>query len=146
MRGRRPDDRGSIAVELAFVAPIFLLLLSLLYAYARVSQVNGTLDAGTRDAARAASQARTIDDAQEQAEEIVRSSLGSGGSQRCLDTLQARVVGAFAAGVPVKVRSTCRYSLDDLGLPGVPGEVTVSSSFTSPVDPGRGLTPGNAPG
>lgn len=143
--GSRRDDRGSIAVELAFVAPIFLLLLSLLYAYARVAQVNGTLDAGTRDAARAASQARTIDDAQEQAEQIVRSSLGTG-SQRCLDTLQARVVGAFAAGLPVKVRSTCRYSLDDLGLPGVPGEVTVSSSFTSPVDPGRGLTPGNAPG
>ena len=46
---------------------------------------------------------------------------------------------AFRAGYPVTVDARCTYPVGDLGLPGVPGSVRVSSSFTSPVDPNRGV-------
>ena len=137
---RRPGgDRGSIAVELAFLMPLLLLLLALLYGYGRVAQANGTMEAGTRDAARAASQARSAGQAEDAAERAVRSSLGPGATA-CQDTLSVELRnGVFEAGFPVTVEARCTYPLDDLGLPGIPGTVEVSSAFTSPVDPNRGV-------
>lgn len=132
-------DRGSLAVELSIVMPLLLLLLALLYGYGRAAQVNGTLEAGTRDAARAASQARSAADARDVARAAVESSLTVSG-QTCLDSLDVSLRNdVFQAGFPVTVDATCTYSLDDLGLPGIPGEITVTSSFTSPVDPNRGI-------
>lgn len=137
MRRTRGQD-GSIAVELTFIMPLLLLLLALLYAYGRVAQVNGTLEAGTRDAARSASQARSAEQALTVAEQAVRSSLQVRG-QACLDTLDVRLRGGvFQAGFPVTVVATCRYRMSDLGLPGLPGELDAAASFTSPVDPNRG--------
>ncbi len=138
-RARRGGaERGSLAIELAFLTPVLFVLLALVYAYGRVAQVNGTLEAGTRDAARSASQSRTYDEARERAERTIRAALGSTATS-CLDSLDARIVGPFEAGEPVKVRARCTYSLSDLGLPGAPGSITVTSSFTSPLDPGRGV-------
>lgn len=137
MRRIRGED-GSIAVELAFIMPLLMLLLGLLYAYGRVAQVNGTLEAGTRDAARSASQARSADQALTVAQEAVRSSLQVRG-KACLDTLKVELRGGvFQAGFPVTVDATCSYRMSDLGLPGLPGELDASASFTSPVDPNRG--------
>lgn len=134
----RSGDTGSMAVELVIIMPLLLLLLSVVYAYGRVAQMNGTLEAGTRDAARSASQARSAAEAQTVAERAVRSSLPAGAAQ-CLGTLDVSLRdGVFTAGLPVTVTSTCRYPLGDL-LPGAPGNVQASSSFTSPVDPNRGL-------
>lgn len=136
---RAHSDAGSLAVELAFVMPLLLLLLSLIYGYGRVAQANGIMEAGTRDAARAASQARSAEQAEAAAERAVRSSLGDG-AVACQASLKVVLRGGlFKAGFPVTVTSTCTYPLDDLGLPGLPGEVEVSSSFTSPIDPNRGV-------
>lgn len=136
---RRRGDAGSIAVELTFIMPLLLLLLALLYGYGRVAQVNGTLEAGTRDASRAASQARSADQARTVAEQAVRSSLQVGG-KACLDTLEVELRnGVFRAGFPVTVDATCTYEVSDLGLPGMPGTLDASASFTSPVDPNRGV-------
>jgi Flp pilus assembly protein TadG len=133
-----PGDAGSMAVELTIIMPLLLLLLSLVHAYGRVAQMNGTLEAGTRDAARSASQARTAVEAQEAAERAVRSSLPAGAAE-CLASLDVGLRdGVFEAGLPVTVTSSCRYPLGDL-VPGVPGSVAASSSFTSPVDPNRGV-------
>ncbi len=129
-------DRGSIAVELVFIMPVMLLMLALIYAYGRVAQVNGTLDAGTRDAARAASQARSEVEAQQVAERAVETALGGG---PCHDTATVTLSGVFQSGFPITVTSSCTYPLGDLGLLGAPGNVTVSSRFTSPLDPNRGV-------
>lgn len=135
----RRSDRGSIAVELAFVMPLLLLLLALVYAYGRVAQVNGALEAGTRDASRSASQARSLDQAREVARAAVESSLTvSNGA--CLGTLEVEIRnGVFRPGFPVTVDARCTYPLGDLGLPGVPGTMDAEASFTSPVDPNRGV-------
>ncbi|MBC7372715.1 MAG: pilus assembly protein [Frankiales bacterium] len=137
MTGGQERDGGSMAVELAIIMPLLLLLLSLVYGYGRVAQMNGTLEAGTRDAARSASQARSADQAQQVAERAVRISLPAGATQ-CLGTLDVVLDGLFAGGQSVTVTSTCTYPLGDL-LPGVPGTVEASSSFTSPLDPNRGV-------
>lgn len=134
----RTRDAGSMAVELTIIMPLLLLMLSLVYAYGRVAQMNGTLEAGTRDGARSASQARSALEAQAVAEQAVRSSLPAG-AQECLSSLDVGLRdGVFQAGLPVTVTATCSYPLGDL-VPGVPGSVTASSSFTSPVDPNRGV-------
>ena len=140
-RGDAGSDAGSIALELTLVAPLLLLMVALVVGYGRVAQVNGVMEAGTRDAARAASQARSVASAETSARDAVLSSIG-GPDSECGRSLQVDVVGLFAAGVPVKVRARCSYPLGDLGLPGLPGSVTVSSSFTSPVDPDRGVESG----
>lgn len=126
-----------MAVELAFVMPLLFAMLSLLYGYGRVAQMNGTMEAGTRDAARSASQARSAAEAQQVAERAVRSSLPAGATA-CLDTLAVALQGVFEGGYAITVETTCRYPLGDL-LPGVPGTVEASSSFTSPLDPNRGV-------
>lgn len=137
---RRPGhDDGSIAVELSIVMPLMLLLLALVYGYGRVSQVSGALEAGTRDGARAASQARDATGAQQAAEQAVRSSL-TVSNKACLSTLQVRLAGGvFKAGFPVTVLATCSYPLSTAGLPGAPGSIDAEASFTSPVDPNRGV-------
>lgn len=139
MKAPNPEaDTGSLAVELSIVMPLLLLLLSVVFAYGRVAQMNGTIEAGARDAARSASQARSAAEAEQVAERAVRSSLPPGAT-RCLDTLDVGLRNnVFRPGFPVTVDVTCTYPLGDL-LPGVPGTVTAASSFTSPVDPNRGV-------
>ena len=143
---RLPRDAGSMAVELAFVMPVLLLMVALLFGYGRVAQVSGALEAGTRDAARAASQARSIPAAQGAAERAVVSSLGGTAGECAGGKPTVELVGVvFAPGSSVTVRATCVYPLGDV-LPGAPGSANVSSSFTSPLDPNRGLNrPGTAP-
>jgi Flp pilus assembly protein TadG len=128
------DDRGSIALEFTLVAPALFLLVLLLLGYARVSMVSATLDAGVRDAARAATTARSASAAQSRAFEVVSAAVGAGD---CGSSLVVDPLPEFVPGRPVTVHAQCRYSMADLGLPGVPGSLSVSSSFSSPLDPNR---------
>jgi Flp pilus assembly protein TadG len=134
---RTVPDEGSVALEFTLVAPALLLLIALLLAYARVTQVSATLDSGVRDAARAATTARDPAAAQRRAHDVVVDAVGAGD---CADSLVVEPIPEFAAGRPVTVTATCRYSVDDLGLPGVPGSLSVTSSFASPLDPNRELS------
>jgi hypothetical protein len=134
---RRPSgDEGSLALEFALIAPALFALLALVFVYGRVAQVNGTIEAGTRDAARSASMARSEDEALQAAEAAVRDTVGDG---TCGKTLDVLLEGGFEPGFPITVVATCTYTLSDLGLPGAPGQVKVQSRFTSPVDPNRGV-------
>ncbi|MGL5826612.1 MAG: TadE/TadG family type IV pilus assembly protein [Nocardioides sp.] len=131
-------ERGSLAIELAMIAPSLLLLFGLIFAYGRVSQVNGTLESGTRDAARSATSARSLADAQERARRAVADAIQAT-PQSCQDSVEVRVVGDFVAGDPITIEARCRYGLSDIGLPGAPGTVSATSSFTSMLDPYRGV-------
>ena len=135
---RPRGDDGTLAVEFVIVAPLFFLLLALVFAYGRVAQVNGTMEAGVRDAARSASQARDAVAARERAEQVIRTALGPGATG-CLSSLEVEPIPQFAPGVPVTITASCRYPLDDLGLPGFPGAVTTRSTFLSQLDPNRGV-------
>lgn len=132
------DDRGSLAVEFVIVAPMLLLVLALIYVFARVAEVNGVLDTGTRDAARVATQAFTYAQARTAARRVVAEEVG-GGSAECLRTLEVTVSDNFLPGRTITVTARCTYPLSDAGLPGAPGSLTVSSDFSSVLDPNRGV-------
>jgi hypothetical protein len=134
----RRSESGSLAVEMALIAPSLLLIFALIYAYGRAAQVNGTLESGTRDAARSVTMARSYDDALARAQAVLLDAM-SDTPQSCRSTLDLRIVGTYEAGEPVTVDAHCTYDLSDLGLPGAPGTITARSSFTSMLDPYRGL-------
>jgi Flp pilus assembly protein TadG len=138
LRDGRRRERGSLALEFALVVPALFMLLALVFAYGRVSQVNGTMEAGVRDAARSASQARDAAAALVTAERVVRTALGPGATS-CLGNLRVELVTTFVPGTAVTVSAECSYSMQDLGLPGMPGSVTTRSIFSSPLDPNRGV-------
>ena len=135
---RRRDERGSLAVEMAIIVPSLLLIFGLIYAYGRAAGVNGTLESGTRDAARSATIARSYDEAVERAETVVRAAIADT-PRSCQGSLRVEVSRNFAPGEPITVDAECDYLLSDLGLPGAPGDITARSSFTSMLDPYRGL-------
>jgi Flp pilus assembly protein TadG len=134
---RPPGDEGSVALEFTLVAPALFLLIALLLAYARVTQVSATLDSGVRDAARAATTARSPAAAQRRAYAVVHDAVGPG---NCADSLVVQPIPEFVAGRAVTITARCSYSVADLGLPGLPGSLSVTSSFASPLDPNRELS------
>jgi Flp pilus assembly protein TadG len=133
----RTED-GSLAIELAMVAPGLLMIFALIFAYGRAGQVNGTLESGTRDAARSVTLARSYDEARDRANAVVLDAIKDT-PQSCQNSLVVRIEGDYQPGEPVTVSARCTYGLSDLGLPGAPGTLTSSSSFTSMLDPYRGI-------
>ena len=123
---------------MAIIIPSLLLIFGLIYAYGRAAQVNGTLESGTRDAARSATIARSYDEARERAERVVRAAI-TDLPQSCQQSVRVDVSRNFEPGEPITVDAECDYLLSDLGLPGAPGDITARSSFTSMLDPYRGL-------
>ena len=149
------DDRGSLAIEYVIVAPLFLIVFGLIFSFARVSQLDGRLDAGARDAARAVSIAPDLGSGSvlRVAQESVRDELGSGAGGCNSDNVVVRVDGLdpdtggvvsngdLQPGEIARVTVTCKYSLSDLGLP-IPGlsGLTASAVFASIIDPDRSQT------
>ena len=129
-------EDGSLALEFSVLAPAGLLLLLLLVAAGRSTGVAGALDAGVRDAARAATQARSATQAQAAATAVLADALRSA-SPGCRDSLRVDPITSFEPGRAVTVSASCTYSVADLGLPGMPGSLTARSSFASPLDPNR---------
>ena len=132
------DERGSLAVEMAMIAPGLLLIFGLIFAYGRAAGVNGTLEAGTRDGARSATMARSYDEALDLAQRAVARAIIHT-PQECQDTLDVTVSRDFRPGEPITVTASCTYGLADIGLPGAPGSIRPTSSFTSMLDPYRGV-------
>jgi hypothetical protein len=137
-RRARDSEAGSLAIELAMVAPGILMIFALIFAYGRAGQVNGTLESGTRDAARSATMARSYDEARDRAKAVLLDAIKDT-PQSCQDSMDVDIVGDYEPGEPITVSARCTYNLSDLGLPGAPGDLTAESSFTSMLDPYRGL-------
>jgi Flp pilus assembly protein TadG len=140
------DDRGSLAIEYVIAAPLLLIVFGLIFAYARIVQLEGELDSATRDAARAVTQLPDLSQSQSVAQRLVAEQLGGGeggcnsGSVRV--TVSAQRPDGQPDAIPgpgdtVTVAASCPYSLAGLGLPvPMPGR-TAHSQFSSVVDPNR---------
>jgi Flp pilus assembly protein TadG len=135
---RRRTQDGSLAIEMAMLAPSLLVIFALIFVYGRAAQVNGTLESGTRAAARSVTLARSYDEAVDSAKAVLIEAMKDA-PMSCQNSLNVRIVGTYEAGEPVTVDADCTYDISDLGLPGAPGDITTSSSFTSMLDPYRGL-------
>jgi Flp pilus assembly protein TadG len=141
MRASWPGrDRGNAALELVILAPVILFFLGLMIAAGRTSIAQGSVDAAARDAARQASISRTPAAAQTAALASARTALGQDAID-CAPIVTVDVAGfEVPVGEPAQVTAqvTCRVSLSDLLVPGMPGSRTLKATFTSPLDPYRG--------
>lgn len=135
---RSSDERGSASLELALMAPVLVVLMLFVVLVGRLGQARADVDRAARDAARAASTARTSEAAHERAAAVARTTLAEGGVS-CRSMTIGLDTGAFAPGGAVHATVGCTVDLSDLSLLGVPGSRTVTSSFTQTVDAYRGL-------
>lgn len=144
MTGRRPREEGSFTLELAVLAPALLLLLAFIVAAGRVALAGASIDGIARDAARAASLARTPTAALAAAQATAAQTATSQNID-CTHLAVSMDAAGFRAplGTPaaVVVHVSCTAPLGDLALPGLPGAKTLTASFTSPLDPYRARTP-----
>ena len=136
-----PKERGSATVELALIAPGFLLLLTLTILAGRVVLAGGSVEQAAGAAARAASLARNPATAQTDAVTTAQDML-AGQHLRCATTTVTVDTSGFAVplGRPAQVTATvtCEVALSDLALPGFPGSRRLVASARSPLDAFRG--------
>ncbi|WP_421740704.1 TadE/TadG family type IV pilus assembly protein [Cellulomonas sp.] len=129
------DDRGSITVELAILAPALLLLLGLLVFAGRVETSSASVEQAARAAARDASLARTADAARATAQSSATRELAA---SDCISISVLTDTAGFAARLgddgSVAVTVTCTVSIADLAVPGLPGTRTMSADAVSPID------------
>jgi Flp pilus assembly protein TadG len=132
-------DRGSVTLELVIFGPALIITLLFVIGAGRIAQAHQAVEAAARDAARQASIARDPATARANATTSAQAALSREGlscqAQVSVDTSGfARPLGAPAT---VTARVACTVRLTDIALAGVP-TTTVSSRFTSPIDPFRG--------
>ncbi len=127
-RGRRGDERGSMAVELVILTPVLMLFVMLIVACGRYVAVQGDMQATARDAVRAASLQRDADSARAVAGLVISQSLDR-------DTAcSGFTLSGFVAGGTARIDLDCSVSYAGLGLIGLPGSVGVSAASNAPID------------
>lgn len=134
----RAGERGTMALELAILAPIMLMLFMFLMACGRYYQTASLLENAAREGARAASQARSVEDAEGRLNEAVQRAAGQA-FRSCADTASGSITSGFEPGQTLTVEVTCTIDYRDLGLLGLSGDTVVSRQFSSSVDPYRGV-------
>ncbi|QGK70298.1 pilus assembly protein [Allosaccharopolyspora coralli] len=137
------EDTGATSIELAVLTPVVLLVLALVIAGARIVTAHAALDHAVTAAARSASLARSPTTAVSTARDTALHGLADQALHCHGHTTQVDTSGfGTRAGTTGRVTVTldCPVPLGDLLLPGIPGVIELSTSFTSTVDPFRGRT------
>lgn len=133
---KRRDERGSAAIEAVVVGPAVVLLIGLVVLGGRIALAHQAVQNVAADVARAASLERSTSDARTAASTGLEASLRQ--HLPCVThDLQLDLAGfRQPPGTPAAVSATvsCRISVSDLILPGMPGVLTVQSTMTSAID------------
>lgn len=137
---RRRDEAGGATVELTLLTPLLVLLLVFVVGLGRMVEARGLVDGAARDAARAASLARSPQTATLAAQQAASASLAAAGAS-CRQPSTATDTSAFRPGGWVAVTVTCTAQLADVAELALPGARTISSRFVEPVDTYRGFAP-----
>lgn len=128
----RPEERGSATLELVVLTPVLVGLLLLVVAAGRIVDARSTLVGAARSAARAATTARSPEQARRAATAITESRSRAG--PHCGHLAIALDTSAFRAGGTVTATVTCTASLTDLVGLSLPGSRTLTASATEPLD------------
>ncbi len=136
-RSRLRGDRGSVAVELAVIAPAFVILMLLVVFAGRVSEAEGTIQRAASAAARAASLRQYPDDATQDAHDVAEANLSAAGVA-CDDLVVDVDTTDFGPGGTVTVTLACTASMADMALLGVPGTRTFHARSVEVIDRYRG--------
>jgi len=135
-----PEQGSGPAVSAAILMPLFALVLLAVAGGGRISNAADATDQAARAAARIASVERNPNLAQAAATDAARAALKSGGLACGTVTVTVNTDGlSTPLGQPSTVTATvsCQVTLAELAFPGVPGDRTLTATFTSPVDPNR---------
>ena len=136
----RAGERGSIAVEVAVIAPAFIYLLLLGVFAGKVPEAEGNVERAASAAARAASLRQYPSDAMTDAETAAEENLAQAGVP-CMTLTTSVDTSDFRAGGTVTVTVTCEASMADVTLLGVPGTRVFSAQVVEVVDNYRGGDP-----
>lgn len=135
-RGQR-DERGSMTIEAAVLAPALILILGTTIGLGRLAMADNTINQVTHDAARIASISRTGEEARSGATAAAHSTLAAQGI-RCSDLDLEIDTSGFAAqvGTPSTVTVTlrCTVPLADQFLPFAPGNKTLTATASRAID------------
>lgn len=134
----RHAERGSASAELVLILPVLVLVLFFIVYCARGSDARMRIDDAAHQAARAASQQRTLTAATEAARATADAALAEAGISCQSRTLQ--VTGDLQPGSVVNVTLTCTVGLEDLTLLPLPASTAVDADFSVPVDRYRSET------
>jgi Flp pilus assembly protein TadG len=132
-RARLRDDRGTIAVEVAVIAPALLFLMLLVVYAGKVSEADGNVERAASDAARAASLRQHPSDAADDAQTTAAADLTAAGVP-CLDVTTTVDTDDFDPGGTVTVTVSCEASMADVTLLGVPGRRTFTATAVEVID------------
>ena len=128
-------ERGSVALEMAIVAPALLGVIALMIFGGRYALATQTVNAAAAGAARAASIERTSAAAKSAASATAIATL-SNQDLRCVSTQVDVDTSGFTTEVgqaaTIQATVTCEVSM--AGLVGMPGSLTLTASATSPLD------------
>jgi Flp pilus assembly protein TadG len=130
-------DRGSIAVEVAVIAPALLFLMILVVYAGKVSEADGNIERAASEAARAASLRQHPGDATTDAQAAAAANLTAAGVP-CLTLTTIVDTDDFAPGGTVTVTVRCEASMADVTLLGVPGRRTFTATAVEVIDTYRG--------
>ncbi|MFC4115541.1 TadE family protein [Nonomuraea zeae] len=107
-------ERGSMAVETVLLAPVFLLFLMFLAGAGVIVESQGRVNGAARDAARAASVQRSLDDAEAAAETIATGALEG----HCQSPSVSLDQSDYEQGGQIHAEVTCELDLGFLGFGG----------------------------
>jgi Flp pilus assembly protein TadG len=135
----RDHDRGAAATELVLVTPILIAFLSLVVLSGRLTDAKSDVVSAANDAARAASLAGSVGDAQAAADTIAEATLAGEGVD-CDGGADVTLAfdPAFGRGATVHATVTCDVPTGDLALLDL-GVITVTQHAYEPIDTHRSL-------
>lgn len=131
------DERGSNAAEIVIIAPVIAMLILVLVAAGRTALADNATQSASFAAARAASLSRDVATATTAAQDAAQRAMDHAGITCLTLTVNVDASGLNAPlGTTGEVAATvsCNVNLSDITLPGIPGNRTMSSNATSPVD------------
>lgn len=128
-----------MTVQTVFAVPVLISVLLFVVLCGRLVETRLRVDSAAQDAARAASLARSSQDAQKAARSAAAGDLGTGGSNCRTYTMSVDITD-FRPGGAVRVSVRCAAQMSGLTGLGLPGVVGVASHAASPIDQYRGVT------
>ena len=132
--------RGAAAVEVAVLVPLVLMLVVGVVTVWRVWWTSAQLTSATAAAAWAGARAATTAQARTIASQVLAGDLAAAGitcqNSPVMKTLTPSFEGALKAGQSgtISITTTCTVPLHQVGLPGLPGSVTVRAAATEAID------------
>lgn len=131
------DERGSNAAEIVIIAPIVAMLILVLVAAGRTALADNATQSASFAAARAASLSRDTTTANTAAQDAAQRAMTNAGITCLTLTVNVDTSGLnspLGTTGEVSASVSCDVNLSDISLPGIPGNRTMTSTSTSPVD------------